>query len=219
MLIDDIPGKYGELEPTPFLGQLKQVFPSFGSDPFENQAALGFLLAREGISNAITLGLSDQVAFDQVSDQKIMTNLPIAFDWSHNNHEGAQNSMWRRVLGTVSGLIRLLKSNFYLNDPKFGTMWERSFIYIATEFGRSRERATGSAHNLSNGSVIISPLIKGNRIYGGVSPSTGLTFGFNPLTGQPAPSRNTSEAEVDSLICQALGIDFDGRSDMSGILA
>ncbi|MCA9540673.1 MAG: hypothetical protein KC620_17360, partial [Myxococcales bacterium] len=85
-------------------------------------------------------------------------------------------------------------------------------LYIASDFGRTRNRSAGanewsSGHHLNNGSLIVSPLANGNTVLGGVDPNTGLTYGFDPLTGQPARGRNMTEAEIFSGIAQALGID------------
>jgi len=53
----------------------------------------------------------------------------------------------------------------------------------------------GTGHHLNNGSVLLSPLLQGNRVLGGVEPSTSLTH------------------------VQALDIDLPGRRDLSAVLA
>jgi hypothetical protein len=61
--------------------------------------------------------------------------------------------------------------------------------------------------------VLISPLLKGNAVYGGVDPDTGLTYGFDPQTGAPDPKRVMSEGDVYGIIAQALGVPVpEGRS-------
>ena len=62
--------------------------------------------------------------------------------------------------------------------------------------------------------MLISPLLNGNRVYGGVDPQTGLTHGFDPNTGDPTPNTVMREGDVYSAICHALDIDFAGRRDM-----
>ena len=77
-----------------------------------------------------------------------------------------QSIMWGRTASAVDQLISLLKEHDYLGDPALGKMWDRSLIYIATEFGRTKTRPAGSpswgtGHDLNNGSVLISPLDQG----------------------------------------------------------
>ena len=226
MLIDElrqgIPlSEYG-LQASDEIGVLQDKFIGLGTDPFHAQAALGFLLAKYGISCAITLSLSDGVLFSGPESNRRMDNLPLAFDWSHNNHRGAQNTMWRRILQVVDQLISLLKAEDYLGDPSKGKIWDRSLIYIATEFGRSKftqhESTRGSAHDLNNGHIIISPLIRGGRVFGGIDSLTGNTYGFDPTTGSARRDRNMNEKDTYSLICHALGVDFQGRVAMPGIV-
>jgi uncharacterized protein (DUF1501 family) len=120
-------------------------------------------------------------------------------------------------------LITLLKSYDYMGDPALGKMWDRSLVYVATEFGRSKTRPSGSTswgtgHDLNNGSLIISPLIKGNRAYGGVDPKTGLTYGFDRMTGEPKRDVTLFEGDVYSLIAHAMGIEFPGRVDFPAVV-
>lgn len=226
MLIDEmrqgVPlSEYG-LQTSDEIGPLRDAFPGLGADPFHAQAALGFLLAKYGISCSITLALSDGVLFSGPESARRMDNLPLAFDWSHNDHRGAQNTMWRRILQVTDHLITMLKSADYLGDPSKGKVWDRSLIYIATDFGRTKntqqEGARGSAHDLNNGNVIISPLLRGGRIYGGIDPMTGMTYGFDPMSGEAQLGRNMNEKDTYSLICQALGVDFQGRVAMPGVV-
>jgi uncharacterized protein (DUF1501 family) len=131
--------------------------------------------------------------------------------------------MWRRMMQVVDGLVTLLKEEDYLGDAGLGPMWDRSLVYLATDFGRTKERPSGSlsfgtGHDLSNGNVLVSPLLRGGRVYGGVDPATVKTYGFDPTTGEPDPSRVMREGDVYSLVAQALGVDFEGRTDMSGLV-
>lgn len=200
-----------DLETSPLAQTLINKFPTMLTDPFEAQGALGFLLARYGVSASVTLSTSASPVFE--SAERIIS-APIGFDWSHNDHRGGQNSMWSRILKTVDGLIELLKEEDYLGDASLGKMWDRSVIFIATEFGRSRVSSGGSGHHLNNGNVLISPRFNGNRVYGGVDPNTCLTYGFNPTTGDPAPGTLMREEHVYSAVCHGMGIDFDTRIDM-----
>jgi len=54
----------------------------------------------------------------------------------------------------------MLKKHDYMGDPELGKMWDRSLIYVATEFGRGKTRrkdaeTSGTSHHLNNGSVLI----------------------------------------------------------------
>lgn len=197
--------------PSPLLAKVRTTFPAYASDPLEAQAALAFLLLRYGLSTSVTLGLDDLVRFSEEEDSKEILHLPLAFDWSHNHHQGAQNSMWRRLLSTMDRFIQLLKDEDYLGQPEAGKIWERSLLYVATEFGRDREKRTGSGHHLNNGSLLLSPRLNGNRIYGGLDPLTGLTYGFDPLTAEPDPKRQLEEADLYSLVLQILEVEFSGQ--------
>lgn len=184
-------------------------FPNLSSDPYEAKMALAFLAAKNGMSNAFSISPSQSPLIDAEGTP----NSPIAFDWSHVNHRGAQNAMWSYMLKSVDGLIDLLKITDIDGEPEKGKMWEKSLIYIATEFGRDKVSAGGSGHHLNNGSVIISPMVNGNRIYGGVDATTGLTYGFDPNTGALDQNQRFMEADIYSAVAQALGIQFDGRKD------
>jgi len=197
-----------------------EIFPNLDVDPFESQGALAFLLARAGTTAAIALSPSFQPEFKGAT----IVNTPIAFDFSHADHPGTQNVMWSRVLAVADGLIRLLKSEPASPvDEGAGTLWDRSLVYIATDFGRDKLRPSGSSswgtgHHLNNGHVLISPLLKGGRAFGGVDPETLLTYGFDTTTGDPAPGTVMREGHVYSTIAQALDVDFDGRHDMSAVV-
>lgn len=102
-------------------------------------------------------------------------------------------------------------------------MWERSLVYVATDFGRTKTRPAaatgwGSGHDLNNGSLILSPFIRGNRVYGGVDPKTARTYGFNRQTGEPDPSAAFEEAALYGALCHALDIDYAGREDCPALM-
>ena len=193
---------------------VRSKFPNMATDPFEARLALGFLAAKNGLSNAISMGPSSS---PQVSAQG-SPNAPIAFDWSHVDHRGAQNSMWSYILKGMDGLIDLLKATDVDGDPSQGKMWDRSMIYIATEFGRDKVATGGSGHHLNNGVVMISPMLQGNRVFGGIDAATGLTYGFDPATGAPALGTVMKEKHHYSAIAHAMGIEFPNRISMPSMV-
>jgi uncharacterized protein (DUF1501 family) len=118
-------------------------------------------------------------------------------------------------MGTVDKLITLLKSEPF--DTATGeSLWDRTMIYVATDFGRTRNRpdsATtfGSGHDLNNGFVLLSPMVKGNTILGGVDPLTTLTYGFDARTGAPQVGKLTpNEPDIFSGVLTAMGADLAG---------
>ena len=64
----------------------------------------------------------------------------------------------------------------------------------------------------------MSPLIKGNRVYGGVDPKTGLSFGFDPKTAEAQRDKKLYEGDVYSLLAHALDIGFPGRVDFPSVV-
>lgn len=198
---------------------LRGKLPLLEQDDLQAQVGLGFLLAYHGMSTSVALGYRDDAT---IVDAGVIST-PIGFDFSHTNHRMTQSIMWCRTAGLLDTLISLLKEYDYMGDPSLGKMWDRSLIYIATEFGRSKARPAGSnswgtAHDLNNGSVIISPLIKGNRVYGGVDPKTARSYGFDPKTGEPNKDKTLFEGDVYSLIAHAMGIEFPGRVDFPSVV-
>lgn len=199
--------------------RVRDAFPGFASDPLEAQAALAFLLLKNRVSVTVTLGVGfDAVVQDGVDlsggglPEGSIMNPPIAFDFSHQGHRATQAFMWDRMYRVADGLIALLQAEEYADGQ---SMWDRSMIYLATDFGRSKNRPAGAtewgtAHNLNNGILAISPLVSGNTILGGVDPDTALTYGFDPSTGAPEPGRTTTEAEIFSGLVGALGVDSSG---------
>jgi hypothetical protein len=194
------------LKPDPLIESLRGTLPNMDSDKAQAQLALGFLMAYHGVSSSIAMGFNSDPVVDQ---QGAISGAPIAFDFSHNLHRVVQSLMWCRTASMIDTLVTLLKTHDYLGDPALGKMWDRSLVYIATEFGRDKKRPSGSSswgtgHNLNNGSVLISPLLKGNAVYGGVDPRTGSTYGFDPESGAPDKNRVFNESDVYSVIAQAL---------------
>ena len=190
--------------------RLLDVFPRMLVDPLHAQGALAFLLARYQVSCSITIGPNYQPIFlDQIY------GTPLAFDYSHTDHVASQSTMWGRILEVTDGLIRLLKEQPYNDDPSQGSIWERSLVYVATDFGRDKERprdslSFGTGHHLNNGNVLISPLLHGNRVWGGIDRSDGLTFGDRG-NGVRTEFR---EQHVYAAVAHAMDIDYAGREDM-----
>ncbi|WNG51634.1 hypothetical protein F0U60_51585 [Archangium minus] len=203
--------EYG-LSSSPDAERLREVFPDYMSDPVEGQAALAFLLIKNRVSVSVTLGPS----FNMVTTPSYkVTNPPLAYDFSHNDHRSIQAFMWSRLMDTIDKLIGLLKSEPF--DSSGESLWDRSLIYMATEFGRTRSRPEGATemfgtgHDLNNGFMILSPMVRGNTVLGGVEPKTTLTYGFDPRTGAPEPGKMTSnEADIFSGILTAMGVDTSG---------
>ena len=211
----EVPLEEFGLNPSPKLQQILTTFPRMAVDPLEAQAALAFLLTRFGVSCSVTIGMSMAPNFE--GTERII-NAQAGFDWSHVDHRGTQNAMWSRVLKVVDALIGLLKTEDHLGDPTLGKMWDRSLVYIATEFGRDKVAESGSGHHPNNGAAFISPLMNGNRVYGGVDPNTSLTYGFDPVTGAPDPRLRMNEGHIYSAAANALGIAFPGRIDMPALV-
>lgn len=211
--------KYGVMS-SPLLPTLTAKFANLQVDPWESQAALAVLLAYYGLSCVSTIGLRHEPSF---GNEKLITT-PIAFDFSHTDHRIAQYLMWGHVLKAIDALVDLLQQLDYLGDPALGKMWDRSLIYVATDFGRDKTRPAGAeswgtGHALNNGTLIVSPLLKGNRVFGGIDPTTCETYGFDGSTGEADPSLTCSEGHIYSAIAQALDIEFPERLDMSAVLA
>ena len=183
------------------------------------------LLIKNRVSVTVTLGPSFDVALrdgaeldigqlisgggGEIIEPDSMLNTPIAFDFSHQAHRATQALMWNRIFRVAGGLIDLLKGEEYANGE---SLWDRSMIYIASDFGREKRKPAGAeewgtSHDLNNGVITLSPMVNGNTILGGVDPNTGLTYGFDPLTGAPDPGRNMDEPQIFAGLLQALGID------------
>jgi len=166
------------LTPTALTGEVFKRFPGLMEHDVQAQLGLGFLLAYHGVSTSVTFGFRSDPVINKADG---VVTAPIAFDYSHSGHRIAQSVMWGNLAALLDTFISLLKQYDYMGDPSLGKLWDRSLIYVATDFGRTKTRPSaatgwGSGHDLNNGSMLISPLIKGNRVYGGVDPKTCLTY-------------------------------------------
>jgi hypothetical protein len=212
MLQGELPlGQYGLAE-SPALAEVQAAFPRLDHDPLHAQAALAYLLITQGVSVAVTLGTNFNVTLGDPSlGEPLLLNPPLSFDNSHTDHRATQAFMWQRMLDVVDGLIGLLAGTQYEDSGE--SYWDRSMIYCATDFGPSKGRSGtlfGTGHDLNNGVLAISPLLNGGRVLGGVDPHTGLTFGFDPQTGAPAPLVEMTEAQIYGGLVHALGVDTSG---------
>ncbi len=203
----------------PLVQKVRSLLPDLDRDRQQAQVALAFLLAYHGVSTSVTFGFTQDAYVTSAG----VVGAPIAFDFSHNSHRQSQNTMWARTLGLLDTLIDLLKSHDYLGDPALGKMWDRSLIYVATEFGRDKTRpllasSWGSGHDLNNGSVLLSPLLRGNAVYGGVDPRTCKTYGFDPETGKAQPSLQMTEADVYGIIAHALDLESPASKRYPGVV-
>jgi hypothetical protein len=214
LLLDPASAQEG-LRPTAVTADLFKRFPGLAQNDVQAQTCLAFLLAYHGVATSLTFGFrSDPV----ITEADGVVTTPIAFDYSHSSHRIAQTAMWGHLAAQLDGLIDLLKQYDYLGDPSLGKMWDRSLIYVATDFGRTKTRPSAASswstgHDLNNGSLVISPLIQGNRVYGGVDPKTCLTYGFDRRTGAPDKGVVLEEAAVYGALAHALDIPFAGRQD------
>jgi hypothetical protein len=217
---------------------VRSAFPDFARDPLEAQAALAFLLLKYRLSVTVTFGPSSSAVingggaegekamgedvYDPGTDddptsggglpEGSIVNPPLSFDFSHSEHRGVQALMWSRVLGVADRLIGLLKNEEWSNGQSF---WDRTMIYVANDFGRSKQRPSGAeqfgtGHDLNDGALIISPLANGGRLLGGIDADTGITYGFDPATGAPDRARQMTEAEIYTGMAQALGVSLEG---------
>jgi hypothetical protein len=203
------------LRPSPAATRVRELFPKFETDPLEAQAALAFLLLKFRVSTTVTLGPGQGLVLDVSGGAQAglpkdaLRNTPIAFDFAHQAHRSTQAVMWDRLYRIADGLITLLREE---EDEGGASLWDRSLLYCATEFGRTRGRPAGAAefgsgHDLNNGSLIVSPLVQGDRILGGVDPDTGMTYGYDPVSGAPDRGREMPEATLFAGLLQAMGIE------------
>jgi hypothetical protein len=192
--------------------RIRERFPRFMTDALQAKAALAFLLIKHRVSVTVTLSPTFATSVDQ--ENNLLSNAPLAFDFSHNVHRATQGLMWSHVLDVVDGLATLLAAEEF--DPRTGeSFWDRTMIYVATEFGREKRRVNAaeefsSGHDLFNGVLVVSPLANGNRVLGGVDPATGITHGFDVETGEARPMAQTSEREVFAGLLHALRVDTTG---------
>lgn len=209
--------RYG-LSTSPAAARAREVFPDYERDPLHAQAVLAFLLLNYRVSVSVTLGPGFNVVLDrdggvqQGLPEGSMKNTPIAFDFSHQSHRATQALMWDRLYKVAGGLITLLSEVEWANGE---SLWDRSLLYFATEFGRTKTRPAGAdefatGHDLNNASLVVSPMIRGDRVLGGVDAETGLTYGFDPLTGAPDRGRTMAERHLFAGLLEALRIDTSG---------
>lgn len=206
---------YG-LASSPALSAVESVFPRLSFDPLEAQAAMAYLLLTQGVSVAVTIGTNFNLTVgDGSPGVPLVVNPPLSFDNSHTQHRKTQAFMWKRMTDAIRGLVSLLKTAPFGDTGE--SYWDRSMIYVATDFGRDKMRLNnpggeyGSGHNLNNGVLALSPMLNGGRVLGGVDPRTGETYGFDPITGAPTQAgQNMSEPQIYGGLVHALGIDTGG---------
>jgi len=209
----DWPLSAHDLASSPDAAVVQAAFPRFDHDPLEAQAALAYLLIKNRVTASVTIGPNfNLVLGDQSLGEPLMLNPPLSFDNSHTQHRDTQAVMWQRTLDIIDSLIDLL-SNVEV-EPGV-SFWDRTMIYCATDFGRSKGRKNssvtgGSGHDLNNGVLAISPMVKGNTVLGGVDFNTGMTYGFDPVTGAPDVNVEMSEGQIFSGLAQAIGLDTSG---------
>ena len=190
-------------------------------DRLQAQAALAYLLLRTGTSCAVTLTEPGTDGF-------------LAFDQSHTSHASAQETHWDRVLEVAGRLITLLEDAPYVrSDGEVdGTLWDRTLITFATEFGRDKwdtGGGFGTGHHLNNGLLLVSPLLAGDQSLGEPDPDNGFICGFDPETGEPTPFDELGPGEdplfsderlppgeeaVYGGVCDVLGITYEGQETL-----
>jgi len=202
--------EYGLAE-SPDAVKVRAAFPDFFTDQFEGQAAAAYLLLKNRVSVAVTIGPN----FNVLLNKGALGNPPLAFDFSHNDHRGTQAFMWNRILGVADRLIGLLKAEPF--DATSGTsLWDHSMIYVATDFGRTKQRPNGATrfgtgHDFNNGHLLLSPMVKGNTVLGNVSPTTLESYGFDPETGTPDSTKVLSnDRDLFAGILHTLSVDTTG---------
>ncbi|MCB9744148.1 MAG: hypothetical protein H6741_16245 [Alphaproteobacteria bacterium] len=194
-------------------------------DRMQAQAALAYLLIRTGAGCAVTLVEPGTDGF-------------LAFDLSHTDHKSAQAAHWDRVLDAADRLIQLLSSAEHYDaegQPTGTTLWDRTMIVFATEFGRDKwdtGRGFGTGHHLNNGLLVVSPLLAGNQTLGVTDPNNGFICGFDPDDGTPTPFDELgpgedplfddprlppSEERVYGALADVLGVSFDGQETLGVI--
>lgn len=211
------------LSRAPESEMLRERFPDLTDDPQFVQAALAYLLLKHRISSAVTLGPGAANVFvgDDWTGDIDLRQLTLGFDASHTDHLAAQAWMWDRVFTLVDHLVELLAAEpFDANS----SLWDHTLIYVATEFGRGRTRPPdaltfSTGHDANNGVLLLSPLIRGNRVVGGVDPATLRTHGARPGAWTPDPARQLTEGHAYAAVLQALGVPSSARGlpDVAGM--
>ncbi|MCO4774168.1 MAG: hypothetical protein KDA24_29325 [Deltaproteobacteria bacterium] len=211
------------------LDRLPGAFPANANgtpqDRLQAQAALAYLLIRTGSSAAVTLTEPGTDGF-------------LAFDQSHQSHRNAQGTHWDRVLRLADDLIDLLSTAEYIgSDGPTGTsLWDRSMIVFATEFGRDKwdlGGGFGTGHHLNNGLLVTSPLLAGNQSLGTPDPNNGFLSGWDGSTGEstlfddvPAGEdplfsdqrQPPGEEKVYGTLLKALGVSYEGQETLPAVL-
>ena len=211
------------------LDRLPGAFPANATgtpqDRLQAQAALAYLLIRTGTSAAVTLTEPGTDGF-------------LAFDQSHQSHRSAQQTHWDRVLRAADDLIELLSTAEYIgaDGPTGTSLWDRSMIVFATEFGRDKWDSGGgfgTGHHLNNGLLVTSPLIAGNQTLGAPDPNNGFLAGFDGATGETTPFEGIvpgadplfsdprqppGEELVYGTLLAALGVEFEGQETLPVLL-
>lgn len=209
--------EYG-LAASPAAEAARAAFPDYATDPLQAQAAMAFLLLKYRVSVTVTIGPNFSFVYDAPEGgggglpENSVVNPPLAFDFSHQAHRAGQAVVWSRLYSVIDGLITLLSGEDFGDGT---SLWDRTMIYVATEFGRAKGRPAGASdwgtgHDINNGMLVFSPLVPGDTLCGGVDPDTGKTYGFDLQSGAPDPGRNTAENELFSGLCGALGLDTSG---------
>ena len=195
------------------------------SDRLQAQAALAYLLVRTGTSCAVTLTEPGTDGF-------------LAFDQSHQDHRTAQRTHWDHVLDTANRLIGLLSTAEFVgaDGPDGTSLWDRSMIVFATEFGRDKwgtGGGFGTGHHLNNGTLVVSPLVRGNQTLGEPDPDNGFLTGFDPVTGESTPYTGITpgedplfnderlppgEEKVYGTLLSALGVEYPGQETLPVVL-
>ncbi len=194
-------------------------------DRLQAQAALAYLLLRTGASTAVTLTEPGTDGF-------------LAFDQSHQSHRDAQAVHWDRVLDVADRLIGLLQTAEHEgpDGPDGTSMWDRTMIVFATEFGRDKwdpGSSFGTGHHLNNGLLVVSPLLRGNQSLGEADPNNGFTTGWDPITGASTPyvgvepgldplftdpNLPPAEEPVFGTLLKALGVEYEGQQTLPVVL-
>lgn len=210
-----------------FPGALPAGVDGVPGDATDAQAALAFLLLASGASCCVTITESGADGYSA------------AFDFGHSSHEGSQKDYWDRALQRADALIRLLKK---VDIGGGKSMWDRTFLVFATEFGRDkRDTRTGSTgdfgtgHHLNNGLLMVSPLVKGNQALGQVDPTNGWVCGFDATTGVATPFQASDldeggeplassprlppyEPVVFGTMLKAVGVEYEGQEYVQAAL-
>ena len=151
-------GQYG-LDSSPDGAQVREVFPDYETNPVEAQAALSFLLLKHNVSCAVTIAPAFDLSLGAELDltegvpegvADFIYNLPLAFDFSHTGHRASQAFMWKKTLGLVDRLVHLLKTE-PAPDNSGDTLWDRTLLYVATDFGREKTRPDTAIADWSTG--------------------------------------------------------------------